>query len=151
MRRSIFIAGVLTLSLGSSFTPANAVFGLSSCEKVVAQAKSDQLIIQSLVSRQASLMSTQKKQIALQGYKEWLTDPNRVTDDEIRSATLAGYKKILSSLQSLGANQKCLSPSKAADVLSLIESYKKIVKLWSNTKGSPTNAISSGSLLFYLK
>jgi hypothetical protein len=156
MRRKNLLAScsLLTLILiWNSVAPAQAVFGLSSCEKVRKQALSDQSIIKSLADGQAALIKTRDRQIAKQGFLKWSSDPNSVKEDEIRNRTLAGYKKILTAFQNLQKNQKCLKPDKYADVLSLIESYKKAVALWSGPTTSylSNDLIKYGDLTYYLK
>jgi hypothetical protein len=137
----------------NSAAPAQSVFGLSTCEKVRKQALSDQSIIKSLADGQAALIKTRDIQIAKQGFLKWLSDPNSVKEDEIRNRTLAAYKKILTAFQNLQKNQKCLKPDKYADVLSLIESYKKAVVLWNRPTTSylSNDLIKYGDLTYYLK
>jgi len=152
-KKHLLVVLIIVLSLGSSLAPANAIFGLSACEKVKKQAQSNQAIIKSLAQSQAAVIKTRDAQITKLGPQKLPLDPNVVNDEEVKFRTLAAYRKILSSFQHLQKNQKCLKPDKYADVLYLVEAYKKAVKLWS----SPTapyltgDLIEYGDLKYYLK
>ena len=106
-----------------------------------------------MAENQAALIKTRDKQIAKQGLLDWTGDPNGVKEEEIKNMTLAGYRKILTSFQNLQKNQSCLKPDKYAEVLSLIESYKKVVALWSGPRAPylSSDLIKYGDLTYYLK
>jgi hypothetical protein len=147
------VVTIIVLALGWNFAPANAIFGLSVCEKVKKQAQSDQAVIKSLAKSQAELIKKRDAGIAKLGYQKLPLDPDVVNDEEIKFRTLAAYRKILSSFQNLQKNQECLKPDKYADVLYLVESYKKAVKLWSSPRAPylTGDLIQYGDLKFYLK
>lgn len=151
--KSLLIIPVIILFLVSSLPIANAVFGLSACEKVKKQALSDQKIIKSLAENQAALIKTRDKQIAKQGLLVWTGDPSAVKEEDIKNLTLAGHRKILTSFQNLQRNQGCLKPDKSAEALSLIESYMKVVTLWSGPRAPylSSDLIKYGDLSYYLK
>ncbi len=150
MRIKLLVAVFLILSLLVP-SSASAIFGLSQCEKVKKQAIADQLVIESLVKTQTKLINKRNneiKDIALLDRA-----PGTYNEGTIINVTLASYKKILSSFIKLNKNQKCLNPNKYAEVLTLIESYKKGVAYWSNTNlnSVPTEPMTVGTLVSYLK
>jgi hypothetical protein len=153
MKRLLICSTVIASLICANTYQANAIFGLSTCEKVKKQAVSDSKVIKSLADKQAALVKTRDSQIKKETYSTWLSDPNAVSEEEVKNRTLATYKKILSSFQNLQKNQKCLKPDKYADVLSLIEAYKRVVSLWSglNAPYLSSDPIKYGELTYYLK
>lgn len=153
MKKLWILGSVALLLLAFCSTPAQAVFGLSACEKVKKQAASDQKIIKTLANNQALLIKARDRQIAKEGFINWYNDPNGVKEEEIRNITLASFRKILNTFQNLQRNQSCLKPEKYAEILTLIESYKKFVALWSGPRAPylSSDLIKYGDLSYYLK